>query len=298
MRKSNICRLVPIALLISALSFTLAACGGQSELAAESPIPTLEAALTAEPTLAPTPTPATTPTPEPTPTLEPTPTPAPEPTPESTPEPTPMPTPVAAPTPAPEPTSAPAAANNFVHYPEPEEKVNENLAEEIEEHKNEGPANGVSYQPGELIWVPGIGYEEVGIDYDLPYSESGLTITGGEEAEELFRNGTMGVGDDDIYELMRKAGLGNEDDAVESQWPTMEINGMTVENQAPQVENKNTDQDKNENVQHSEPDSLTQEELEAAYKMLEEYGVYDGYRMTEQEDEDAINGNYVNPAQG
>lgn len=282
---------IPALLLALVLAFTLSACGNRTEPAAESPIPTPEATETVKPTPTPTPEPTLTPapTPEATPTLEPTPTPAPEPTPESTPEPTPMPTPVATPTPAPEPTSAPAASNNFVHYPEPEEKVNENLTEEIEEHKND------NYE--DKVWIPGIGYMEVD-NTELPDSQPGLTITGGEETEERFRNGTLGVGDDDIYELMRKAGLGNEDDAVESQWPTMEINGMTVENQAPQVENKNTDQDKNENVQHSEPDSLTQEELEAAYKMLEEYGVYDGYRMTEQEDEDAINGNYVNPAQG
>lgn len=242
----------------------LAACGGQpkSEVKAT---PTPEATATA----APTPTPS--PTPEPTPEATPVPTPTPEPTPTPTPEPTPTPTSTPAPTPSPTPSPTPTPTATPEKTSEPEEKENRDLTKEIEEHKNEGPANGVSYQPGELIWIPGIGYEEVG--GEIPNVGSGTCSVGGEEAEERFRNGTMGVGDDNIYELMRRAGLGDENEAEE-----------TPASQTPAPAETN---------EVWEPDSLTQEELEAAYKMLEELGVYDGYRVTEQEDEDAMNGNYV-----
>lgn len=292
MRKSHIRRLVPISLLALALFFTLSACSGQSEPTAESPAPTPGAALTVEPSsaAAPSPTPATTPIPslppEPTPEATPVPTPTPEPPMADTSEAASIPTPVA----TPEPTSASTAADKFVHYPEPEEKEDRDLTKEIEEHKNEGPANGVSYQPGELIWIPGIGYEEVG-GVKIP-NVTGDCSVGGEEALEHFRNGTMGVGDDNIYELMRRAAMDHENEpgeppnTEESQRPTMEINGMTVENQAPQTEKEN----------HLEPAPPTQEELDETDRMLEESGVYDGYKVTEQEEKDAINGNYSNPA--
>lgn len=101
-----------LTILAISLTVILAACGGSSDEATDTPtaVATQAAPATQAATQTPAPTPEPTPEPTPTPTPRPTPTATPEPTPTATPEPTPTATPEATPEPTPEAMPEPTEA--------------------------------------------------------------------------------------------------------------------------------------------------------------------------------------------